>query len=667
MPPVAVEPLRTDVVPPLGISWLGEPGASLLCFATPVGASVSSVEWCFIERQGETTTETRIPLPIRQGNVMWGHIEGVTFGATYGLRAAGGGADPNKLLIDPYARALTGDVNWLTVPGAHRLGNGIDTGSLMPLCVVTDPRFDWESDAPLNRPWDEAVIYEVHVKNATKLHPDVPEHLRGTYAGLAHPAFVSHLQALGITAVELLPIHQHADEERLAGIGLTNHWGYNTVGFFAPDHRYSASGSLGQQVTEFKGMVKLLHDANIEVLLDVVYNHTAEGGWGGPALSLRGLDPTGWYREPDVTGCGNTLDLRQPAALKLTLDSLRYWVTECHVDGFRFDLAPALCRTDFGFSQTSAFLSAVHADPILSKVKLISEPWDVGIGGYQLGSFPPPWSEWNDRYRDTIRDLWRGNTQSLGEVAERIAGSSGLFAGAHRSPWASINFVAAHDGMTTADLCAYNGKHNEANGEGNRDGTDNNRSWNCGVEGPTEDQAILRFRARQRRNLLATLALSRGVPMFVAGDEVAHSQQGNNNAYCQDNEISWINWATADWDQYRFLAAALRLRAEHPVLRDNTWMNSATASWLTPGGAAMDHARWNDPAAAGLMLTLGGTQPLLVLINNGPQPQQFVVPSGNWTVALRTDDGHTEANVTDRVQLIDRSLMVLVAQTQAGV
>ncbi len=658
---------RTDLVPALGVAWVGAPGASLLSVAIPVGAHVVSAEFCLIDRTGETSMETRLLLPNRHGNVIWGYLEGISVGATYGIRMTGGTADTNKLLVDPYAKALTGEVDWLRAPGAHRLGSGVDSSALMPLCVVTDPRFDWGSDAQLKRPWNETVVYEVHVKNATKLHPDVPEHLRGTYAGLANPAFVAHLQQLGVTAVELLPIHQHVDEERLAGLGLTNHWGYNTLGFLAPDHRYSASGSTGQQVTEFKGMVKLLHEAGIEVLLDVVYNHTGEGGWGGSALSLRGLNPEGWYREPDVTGCGNTLDLRQPAALKLTLDSLRYWVAECHVDGFRFDLAPAMCRTDFGFSQSSAFLAAVHADPLLSTVKLISEPWDIGVGGYQLGSFPAPWSEWNDRYRDTIRDLWCGNIHSLGEVAERMAGSSGLFAGAHRAPWASVNFVAAHDGMTTADLCAYNSKHNDANGEGNRDGTDNNRSWNCGVEGPTTDPKILALRARQRRNLLATLALSRGVPMFVAGDEVAHSQQGNNNAYCQDNEISWINWAAADWDQCRFVADAIRLRTQYPELRSSAWMNDDSSSWLAPDGTPMSPARWNDPGAVGLMLALHGPQELLVLINNGPQPAQFVVPPGNWTVALRTDDAHTEADVSGKVQLIEKSLMVLVATTPAVV
>jgi isoamylase len=666
MPPVVVTPSRTDLVPPLGVSWLGKPGASVLAVAIPIGPGISAAEFCLVDRVGETSTETRFALPFRQGNVLWGHLDGIAIGATYGIRVSGANADPSKLLVDPYAKALTGNVDWLTVPGAHRLGSGVDTSSLMPLCVVTDPNFDWGADDQLNHPWDEAVIYEVHVKNATKLHPDIPEHLRGTYAGLAHPAFVSHLHTLGVTAVELLPVHHHVDEERLAGLGLTNHWGYNTLGFFAPDHRYSASGSMGEQLTEFKGMVKLLHEANLEVLLDVVYNHTGEGGWGGAALSLRGVDPSGWYREPDVTGCGNTLDLRQPAALQLTLESLRYWVNECHVDGFRFDLAPAMCRTDFGFSQASTFLAAVHADPVLSRVKLISEPWDIGVGGYQLGSFPAPWTEWNDRFRDTIRDLWCGKIHSLGEVAERIAGSSGLFAGSHRSPWASINFVAAHDGMTTADLCAYNNKHNDANGEGNRDGTDNNRSWNCGVEGPSSDPAILALRARQRRNLLATLALSRGVPMFVAGDEVANSQQGNNNAYCQDNEISWIDWASADWDQFRFLSAALRLRAEHPILRDNQWMNNVSSTWLAPDGTTMTDSRWNDPAATGLVLALHGEQELLVLLNNGPQPQQFVVPDGTWTIALRTDDAHSNASVSGAVQLIDKSLMVLVAHAESG-
>ncbi len=659
--PVSMIFPSVDLPPSLGVTWTGEPGASPLSVAVPVGSQIATVEFCLVDNNGET----RFTLPHRLGNIAWGHIDGVTVGATYGLRASGGAADPTKFLVDPYAKAITGKVDWLTTPGAHRLGSAVDTRALMPLSVVTDPRFDWGDDAVLDHPWGSTVIYEVNIKNATMLHPDIPPHLRGTYAGMAHPAMVNHLQQLGITAVELLPVHQHVDEERLAKLGLTNHWGYNTLGFFAPDHRYSASGSLGEQVTEFKGMVKLLHQAGIEVILDVVYNHTGEGGRGGAAFSLRGLDPDGWYREPDVTGCGNTLDLRQPEALRLTLESLRYWVNECHVDGFRFDLAPALCRTDFGFSQSSTFLAAVHADPMLSRIKLISEPWDIGVGGYQLGSFPAPWAEWNDRYRDTVRDLWRGATPSLGEVAHRIAGSSDLFAGARRVPWASINFVAAHDGMTTADLCAYHHKQNQANGEDNRDGTDNNRSWNCGVEGPTTDQAVLTLRARQRRNLLATLVLSRGVPMIVAGDEIGHSQQGNNNAYCQDNKTSWIDWATGDWDQSRFVAEALRLRAEHPALRDTNWMTDATATWLAPDGNAMSAERWNQSGATGLALSLIGPPSLLILINNGAQPLKFAVPSGRWTVALRTDDVLSTREVAGHVELLDRSLMVLVAGSES--
>ncbi len=625
--------------PPLGAHWSGQAGNSPLTVAVPVGHSVTTVEFCRIEhRQPADTTETAVELEHRLGNIVWGHVHDIPIGATYGLRASGGGADPTKLLVDPYATAITGAVDWLRQPGAHRLGSGVDTALMMPLSVVTDPSFDWGASIRPNVEWSRTIIYEVHVKNATKLHPDVPEHLRGTYAGLAHPAFVQHLVSLGVTAVELLPIHQHVDEERLAGLGLTNHWGYNTLGFFAPDHRYSASGSCGEQVREFKGMVKLLHEAGIEVLLDVVYNHTGEGGRGGAALSLRGLDPDGWYREPDVTGCGNTVDLRQPAALRLVLDSLRYWVTECHVDGFRFDLAPALCRNDFGFSQASTFLSAVHADPLLSQVKLISEPWDIGVGGYQLGGFPAPWAEWNDRYRDSIRDMWIGSSPSLGEAAGRISGSSDLFAGSNRAPWSSINFVAAHDGMCAADLGMYAGKHNDANKEDNRDGTDNNRSTNFGVEGATTDPEILRSRAKLQRNLLATLLLSQGVPMLLCGDEVGHSQRGNNNAYCQDNEISWVDWTIADRDLLEFVRRAVALRNDHEVLRHQDWLEPRDASWFALDGSPMDQQKW--ASGLGFVLRLhaheGNTneRDILLVLNTSRSSQRVTLPSGRWNVKL---------------------------------
>jgi isoamylase len=668
--------MAASLPPPLGTHWSGQPGKSSLTVAVPVGPGVTNVDFCLIQRgdNGECTTETRFPLPCRLGNVVWGEIEGIAVGATYGLRASGGSADPTKLLVDPYARAITGTVNWQAHPGAHRLGSAVDTANLIPFGVVIDPSFDWgaESDRGPDRllktPWDQTVIYEANVRSATKLHPGVPEPLRGTYAGIANSAFIEHLVSLGITAIELLPVHEHVDEERLAGLGLTNHWGYNTLGFFAPDQRYSASGTHGPQVNEFKGMVKLLHEAGIEVLLDVVYNHTGEGGRGGAALSFRGLDPEGWYREPDVTGCGNTVDLRQPAALRLVLDSLRYWVTECHVDGFRFDLAPALCRTDFGYSATSTFLSAVYADPVLSQVKLISEPWDIGVGGYQLGAFPAPWAEWNDRYRDTVRDLWCGSVGSIGEAAGRITGSSDLFAGSRRAPWASINFVAAHDGMCTADLCAYNGKHNEANKEENRDGTDNNRSNNCGVEGQTSDVEILERRAKLQRNMLATLLLSHGTPMLLCGDEVGHSQLGNNNAYCQDNEISWIDWNSADWKLSRFVSQVIALRRAYPALRHPQWLRPQDANWLSFDGLPMDQQKWASANGFSLQLRDPNSRSVVLALNNSYEKQHVVLPSGEWdewtveidtAVPLDSDPQPNNRVATTGIEMSERSLIVL--------
>ncbi len=660
--------MSSGLPPTLGVRWLGTPGASTLSVAVPVGHSVDRVDFCLFDGVGNPESEQRFRLTDRLGGIAWGLVDGLPVGATYGLRCGGGGSDPLKLLVDPYALAITGEVDWTTVPGAHLPSSGVDTAGMMPLGVLVDPRFDWGSDARPQVPWPQSVIYEMHVKNATQLHPEVPEHLRGTYAGVAHPAFVKHLTKLGVTAVELLPIHQHTDEERLVGLGLINHWGYNTLGFFAPDHRYSSQGSMGNQLVEFKGMVRLLHQAGIEVILDVVYNHTPEGGRGGPVLSLRGLDPNGWYREPDVTGCGNTVDLRQSAALRLVLDSLRYWVTECHVDGFRFDLATALCRTDQGYSDSAPFLAALSADPVLSTVKLISEPWDVGPGGYQVGSFPAPWTEWNDSFRDTSRDLWCQGTGTLGGIAVRMTGSSDLFRHRHRESWTSVNFVAAHDGMTTADLCAYQNKHNLANGEANRDGTDNNRSTNAGVEGPTDDQAIIATRARMRRNLIATTLLSTGVPMLLSGDEVAHSQQGNNNAYCQDNEISWINWASADWDLCRFTAGAIRLRAKHRVQYDAAWLNPDTATWWAPNGTAMDSAHWNS--GVGLVLRLHGApedgeDDMMVLINNGAADLVFSLPEGGWAVALDTAMGQVHDEEADldaaSITMPGSSMTVLVA------
>jgi isoamylase len=651
--------------PPLGVHRNG-PSATI---AVPVGRDVDRVDVALFDENG---TETgRVALTERLGSVAWGAVPELTPGTLYGLRITGNGYDSQRLIMDPYARAFTGDVDWVTNPGllsptaTSRLGLApTDTASLMPRCVVVDETFDWEHDHRPAHQWVDTVILETHVKSATKLHPDIPEQLRGSYAGLAHPVFVDHLRSLGITTLELLPVHQHTDEERLAGLGLINHWGYNTLGFFAPDHRYSASGSRGEQVNEFKGMVKLLHQAGIEVIIDVVYNHTCEGGPGGAALCLRGLDRQGWYRQEDVTGCGNTVDQRQPAALRLILDSLRYWVTEMHVDGFRFDLAPAIARGDWGFSAESSFLNAIAADPVLSQVKLIAEPWDVGVGGYQVGGFPAPWAEWNDKFRDAVRDLWRGAPQPYGHLAARMAGSHDVFGESRRLPWASVNFVTAHDGMSVRDLCTYNGKHNEANGEENRDGTNDNRSWNCGVEGPTNDPAIEQLRRRQQRNLMATLLLSQGTPMLLCGDELGNTQLGNNNAYCQDTELSWVNWSTADQAMLDFTRQLLAFRRDHRALRLGRWLvDQQDATWLSPLAKPMTSEQWNDPSTSGLMLHLTPIEgtPVLIAINDDADDRSFTLPivpgsSQPWRLALSTDDrddpGNQSENPVDKPQQI---------------
>jgi isoamylase len=669
--------------PLLGVQQNGD----TTTFAVQVGHDVDAIDVAIFqpatdegardgadERIDEQTVLVR--LTERLGSVMWGVVPELLPGTQYGLRVHGPAYDPLRLIMDPYALAFTDDVDWRSAPGAlsptasTRLGlSPRDTASLMPRCVVVDRTFDWGDDRAPSHRWVDTVILETHVKNATKLHPDVPENLRGSYAGIAHPTFIEHLTSLGITAIELLPVHQHTDEERLATLGLTNHWGYNTLGFFAPDHRYSASGSLGQQVDEFKGMVKLLHQAGIEVILDVVYNHTCEGGPTGAALAFRGLDAQGWYRDEDVTGCGNTVDQREPAALRLMLDSLRYWVTEMHVDGFRFDLAPAIARGDYGFSAESAFLSAVGADPVLSGVKLIAEPWDVGIGGYQVGGFPAPWAEWNDRYRDAVRDLWRGAPQPYGHVAARIAGSSDIFGGSHRRPWASVNFVTAHDGMTMRDLCTYDTKHNEANREENRDGTNDNRSWNCGIEGPTTDAAIETTRKRQQRNLMATLLLSQGTPMILNGDEVGHSQQGNNNAYCQDNEISWVNWAAADISMLAFTRRLIELRRTNRTLRLGRWLvDQVDSTWLSPTGAPMSIDQWNDPSTSGLMLWLTPPEgePLLIVINDDADPRPFALPtsSNGWRLVLSTDEP-TDAARSETKAILVGSITVITGRSLA--
>jgi glycogen operon protein len=655
------------------VRWDGA-GVNVAVFSEHADA----VELCLFDEGG---AERRIELGQRDGPVFHGHVRGVAPGTRYGLRAhgpydphRGHRFNPAKLLLDPYARAIDGDLRYdPAIYGYdHALGDLVpdprDSAPFVPRCVVVDDAFPWGDDRRPRTPMADTVIYEAHVRGLTMLHPDVPPELRGSYAALASEPILAHLTRLGVTAIELLPVHHFVSEPHHAANGTTNYWGYNSIGFHAPHGRYSSSGTRGEQVREFKAMVRALHAVGIEVILDVVYNHTAEADHHGPTLSLRGLDNRSYYRLDgtdgrwyvDFTGCGNTLNARSADALSLVLDSLRYWVTEMHVDGFRFDLAPALARTLHEFDRRSPFFDLVYQDPVLRDVKLIAEPWDVGHGGYQVGNFPWPWSEWNGRYRDDVRDFWRGAGSGLGRFASRLTGSSDLFWLGSRRPQASINFVTAHDGFTLADLVSYERKHNEANGEQNRDGEDFNRSFNCGVEGPTEDPDVLELRDRQARNLLVTLVLSSGVPMLLAGDELGNSQRGNNNAYCQDNEISWIDWRLDERAQHlrSFTERLIALRALHPVFRRRTFYRGGEngahgvpdIGWFTPGGYEMDGSDWASPERDALEVFLTGgalSEPdvraasdprghfpldrsFLLLVNAHAAPVDFTLPGSPW-------------------------------------
>ncbi|MGY1839656.1 MULTISPECIES: glycogen debranching protein GlgX [unclassified Modestobacter] len=590
------------------------------------------VELCLFDDQGN---EERVRLPERDAFVWHAFLPGIQPGQRYGYRVygpydpdQGQRCNPNKLLLDPYAKAIDGQIDWdEAVFGYHfETGerNDDDSAVHMPKSVVVSPFFDWGTDRPPKTPYQKTVIYEAHVKGLTMTHPRVPEDLRGTYAGIAHPAVIEHLTDLGVTAIELMPVHQFVQDHTLLQKGLRNYWGYNTIGFFAPHNEYAQSTD-GQQVQEFKGMVRALHEAGIEVILDVVYNHTAEGNHLGPTLSFKGIDNRAYYRlvegdekyYMDTTGTGNSLNVRDPQSLQLIMDSLRYWVTEMHVDGFRFDLASTLARQFHEVDRLSAFFDLVHQDPIVSQVKLIAEPWDVGDGGYQVGNFPALWTEWNGKYRDSVRDYWRGDDGTLGEFASRISGSADLYQHAGRRPVASINFVTAHDGFTLNDLVSYNDKHNEANGEGNNDGESHNRSWNCGVEGPTKDRQVLELRARQRRNFIATLMLSQGVPMLLHGDELGRSQGGNNNGYCQDSELTWIDWEDVDEGLLEFTKLVTRLRTDHPTFRRRRFFHGRPVpweetdpqqdiAWLGADGEPMDDADWSDGSAKSLAMYLNG-------------------------------------------------------------
>jgi isoamylase len=590
----------------------------------------TQVELCLFDEKGK---ETRLPLPESTAFCWHGYLPRVGPGQRYGYRVhgpwkphEGHRCHPSKLLIDPYARAIDSDVKWDEAVFTYRFGdasmalNDADSAPFIPRSVVVNPYFDWANDYRPQTPWHNTIIYECHVKGFTRLMSEVPETLRGTYAGLAHPAAIRYLKRLGITAVELMPVHQFVSDRPLLDKGLRNYWGYNSIGFFAPHHGYSSSGALGQQVQEFKVMVRELHAAGIEVILDVVYNHSAEGNHLGPQLSFKGLDNASYYRlQPeaqyytDFTGTGNTFNARNAHVLQMVMDSLRYWASEMHVDGFRFDLAPVLARELHSVDRLAAFFDLIHQDPVCRDCKLIAEPWDLGEGGYQVGNFPPLWTEWNGKFRDAVRDYWRGVEQTMPHFALRLTGSSDLYQSTGRKPYASINLITAHDGFSLKDLVSYNQKHNEKNGEDNRDGTDDNRSWNCGAEGPSDDPEVLKLRGRQQRNLLATLILSQGVPMLLAGDELGRTQQGNNNAYAQDTEVSWIDWQHMDHDLLAYTRALISLRHAHPCFRRRRffegrpiWGVDADIRWLRADGTEMNEQDWHTGFAKSFGCFLNG-------------------------------------------------------------
>jgi glycogen operon protein len=615
---------------PLGATW-DRSGVNFALFAE----NATGVELCLFDSPEATQESYRLKLTERSYQVWHAYLPGIKPGQLYGYRVYGPFEpenghryNPNKLLIDPYAKAISGTVNWHDSLFAYQIGEDdlsfspSDSAPYVPKGVVIDDRFDWEDDKPPKIPHFKSIIYETHVKGFTRLHPGIPAEIRGTYAAMGHPVTIAYLRELGVTAVELMPVHHFITDRYLLDKGLTNYWGYNSIGFFAPDVRYSGSGTLGGQVTEFKEMVKALHKAGIEVILDVVYNHTGEGNQMGPTLSFKGIDNASYYRlvedqkryYMDYTGTGNTLNANLPTVLRLIMDSLRYWILDMHVDGFRFDLAATLARELHAVDRLSSFFDIIHQDPVISQVKLIAEPWDIGEGGYQVGNFPPGWSEWNGKYRDCIRDYWRGADSMLAEFGQRFTGSSDLYQGDYRRPTASINFVTAHDGFTLHDLVSYNEKHNEANGENNQDGDSHNRSWNCGAEGLTTDPAIVALRKQQKRNLLTTLFLSQGVPMLLAGDELGRTQRGNNNAYCQDNEISWVNWAAADEDLLAFTRKLIQLRKNHPVFCRRRWFQGLPIkgsgvediAWFLPEGTEMTEENWSHDFAKSLAVFLNG-------------------------------------------------------------
>jgi isoamylase len=706
-PPTIVWPGRPY---PLGATWDGE-GVNFALYSE----HAEKVELCLFDTSGKREL-SRVPLPEQTDMVWHGYLPEVRPGQLYGYRVYGPYApekgqrfNSHKLLLDPYGKQIQGSINWTDSHFGYRIGSKQedlsfdrrDNAAGMPKNRVIDSAFTWGSDRPPRIPWHQTIIYELHVKGFTKCHPDVPAHLRGTYAGLATAPVIEHFTRLGVTSIELMPVHHFVDDRQLVDRGLRNYWGYNSIGFFALEPRYLSINA----VREFKTMVKTLHSAGLEVILDVVYNHTAEGNQLGPTLSLKGIDNSTYYRlmrdNPryymDYTGTGNTLNMQHPRVLQLIMDSLRYWVLDMHVDGFRFDLAATLARELHEVNRLGAFLDIIHQDPVLSQVKLIAEPWDLGEGGYQVGNFPVGWAEWNDRYRDTVRSYWKGDEGTVGDLAYRITGSSDLYAHSGRRPYASVNFVTAHDGFTLQDLVSYNDKHNEANGEENRDGNNDNRSWNCGVEGPTDDPNIQALRAKQKRNLLATLLLSQGVPMMSAGDSVGQTQNGNNNAYCQDNEISWLNWnlQPQDRDLLSFVQRIINLRKRHPTFRRPHFFqgrpikgaNVKDVLWLNPGGKEMNEEEWRNPGVRCVGMFLAGQgldetdergrrlsdENFLLLLNAHHEDVPFTLPetcpSARWSAWMDTsrESGLRPADSYDAgaaYPLQARSFVVLVERRQ---
>ena len=703
---------------PLGSTFDGT-GTNFALFSE----SAEAVDLCLIDEHGE---ETRVPLSERTANVWHAYLPGIQPGQRYGYRVHGRYEpehglrfDANKLLVDPYARAFDGEFDWHPSlysydihheePGGGR--NEEDSLGHTMLSVVINPYFDWKGDRHPRIADSDMVIYETHVKGMTMTHPDIPEELRGTYAGLAHPVMIDYFKELGVTSIELLPVHQFLQDDRLQQLGLRNYWGYNTFGFFAPQHDYAHAQGAGEVVSEFKAMVRAFHDAGLEVILDVVYNHTAEGNHLGPTIAFRGIDNHAYYRlvdgdeahYMDYTGTGNSLNVRHPHSLQLIMDSLRYWVTEMHVDGFRFDLASTLARELDDVDKLATFFDLVQQDPVVSQVKLIAEPWDVGHNGYQVGNFPPIWSEWNGKYRDTVRDFWRGEPATLGEFASRITGSSDLYANNGRKPTASINFITAHDGFTLRDLVSYNEKHNEANGEDNRDGESHNRSWNCGVEGETDDEEILRLRRRQHRNFLTTLLLSLGTPMIAHGDEFGRTQGGNNNVYCQDNEIAWMDWSLLEEEKHQemlgFAKRVISIRRNHPVFSRKRFLaggplgsdvRDRDVAWLVPSGQLMTPDDWDQDFGRALMVYLNGEaisettsrgqeihdDSFLLIFNSHHEPISFTLPGqelgAQWKLIVDTADagGYPDDEIVlgaHETLVVQPRSTLLLRQTEAPV